>query len=103
MNILYIYLGILIIISIIFILAKDKLKALSLIGNMTIISSIILLVLLLTIKVIINNYITKINLSVITNYLFKKIMYANIIMFLIGISFIIINKYIIIVTKKNPI
>lgn len=100
MNILYIYLCILIITSIIFVLVKDKVKALTLIGNIAITSSIVLLILSLITKIIVNNYITKINLSVITNYLFKKIMHTNIIIFLIGISCIVASKYIFMTTKK---
>lgn len=103
MTIYLIYLCILIVTTIIFIIIKDKTKALNIIGVLTIISSIILIVFPFIIKIIANNLINIVNISVLTNYLFKKLIRTSIILFLIGLSEIIISKYMIILhSQKDP-
>ena len=99
MKLYFMYLLILIITFLLFIIIKDKIKALKLTGTLTISSSILLIILTFITKIIINIYITSINLSSITNYIFKKFLYTSLILFIIGLTEIIISKYI--YTKKR--
>lgn len=94
MNIYITYLLILILTIILFIIIKDKRKALNLIGILTISSSIILIIFIYIIKTIISIKISTINLSIITNYLFIKFLINSLILFTIGILEILISKYI---------
>lgn len=94
MNIYLIYFLILILTIIFFIIIKDKIKALRLTGVLTIISSIVLISLIFIIKIILNNNITFINISILTNYLFKKFTYTSLILFILGMIEILISKYI---------
>ena len=94
MNIYLIYFLILILTTIFFIIIKDKIKALRLTGVLTIISSIVLISLIFIIKIILNNNITFINISILTNYLFKKFTYTSLILFILGMIEILISKYI---------
>lgn len=99
MNIYIMYLLTILITMILFIIIKDKLKALRITGIITISSSFILISLSIIIKIIIRISITSINLSTITNYLFKKFLSTSLILFLIGILEIILSKYL--YTKKK--
>ena len=92
MNIYTMYLSIFVLTIIFFILIKDKLKALKLTGILTISSSILLIIISLIIKILLTNNITIINISNITNYIFKKFISTSIILFIIGITEIIISK-----------
>ena len=92
MNIYTMYLSIFILTIIFFILIKDKLKALKLTGILTISSSILLIIISLIIKILLTNNITIINISNITNYIFKKFISTSIILFIIGITEILISK-----------
>ena len=94
MNIYLIYFLIIILNIIFFIIIKDKIKALRLSGILTITSSILLIVLTFIIKIILNTNITFINISNLTNYLFKKFTYTSLILFFLGITEILISKYI---------
>ena len=94
MNIYLIYFLIIILNTIFFIIIKDKIKALRLTGILTIISSILLIVLTFIIKIILNSNITFINVSILTNYIFKKFTYTSLILFILGIIEILISKYI---------
>ena len=93
MNISIMYILIIILTIILFIITKNKTKTLKISGIVTITSSILLSVLILTLKLIVNNTITKINISSITNYLFIKFIYTSLILFIIGLTEIIISKY----------
>ena len=94
MNIYLIYFLIIILTIIFFIIIKDKIKALRLTGVLTIISSIVLISLIFIIKIILNTNITFINISILTNYLFKKFTYTSLILFILGMIEILISKYI---------
>ena len=94
MTLYLMYASIILITIIFFIIIKDKVKALKITGTLTISSSILLIVMMFLIKIFINNSITIINISSITNYLFKKFIYASLILFLIGLSEIVISKFI---------
>lgn len=94
MNIYLTYLLILILTIILFIIIKDKRKALNLTGILTISSSILLIIIIYIIKTIISIKISTINLSIITNYLFIKFLINSLILFTIGILEILISKYI---------
>lgn len=97
---LYIMYGLIILVNlIIFIIMKDKIKALRLTGIITLLSAILLIVLSFVAKIIISNSVTAINLSSVVNYLFKKFVNSSLILFLIGLIEIIISKYI--YTKKK--
>ena len=97
---LYLMYGLIILINIIIIIImEDKTKALNLTGLITLSSAILLILLSFIAKIIISNTITTINLSNIINYLFKKFIRMSIILFLIGITEIIISKYIYIKKK----
>lgn len=80
---------------------KDKIKALRLTGILTVLSSILLIVLIFITKLIINNSITSINVSLITNYLFVKFATASLILFTIGTAEILISKYLYSKKKAN--
>ena len=95
MKLYLMYLLIFILTSILFIIIKDKIKALKITGIVTITSSILLIVLTLIIKLIITNKFTGINIGTITNYLFLRYVYTSLILFIIGIIEIIISKYLI--------
>lgn len=75
-----------------FILIKDKIKALKLTGIITLSSSLLLITLTFIIKIILNNNITIINISVITNYLFREFLNTSLILFIIGLVEILISK-----------
>lgn len=98
MKLYLMYILILILTSIFFIIIKDKIKALKLTGILTMSSSILLIVISLIAKLLLNTYITSINLSIITNYLFIRFVNTSLILFIIGIIEILISKYI--STKK---
>ena len=100
MNIYLMYTLILILTIILFAIIKDKIKALKLIGIITLLSSLFLITLFLIIKIILNTNITSINISVITNYLFLKFVNTSLILFITGLIEIIISKYI--YTKRLP-
>jgi len=95
MKLYLMYILIFILTSILFIIIKDKIKALKITGIVTISSSILLTLLTLIIKLIITNKFTGINISSITNYLFLRFVYTSLILFIIGIIEIIISKYLI--------
>ena len=94
MTLYFMYLLILIITFLLFIIIKDKTKALKLTGTLTISSAILLIILTFITKIIINISVTTINISSITNYIFKKFLYTSLILFIIGLIEIIISKYI---------
>ena len=94
MNIYITYLLILILTIILFIIIKDKRKALNLTGILTISSSILLIIITYTIKTIIDMNLRTINLSIITNFLFMKFLINSLILFTIGILEILISKFI---------
>ena len=100
MNVYVMYLLILILTIIFFTLIKDKIKALRLTGILTISSSILLIVISFIIKIMLNNNITTINISNITNYIFMKFINTSLILFILGIIEILLSKYI--YTKKVP-
>lgn len=100
MNIYIIYMLIILITIIFFITIKDKIKALRLTGVLTATSGILLIILMFIIKLVINGYITGINISVVTNYIFNKFIYTSLILFLIGLSEIVVSKYIVYTRKK---
>ena len=95
MNINTMYISIIILTIIFFTLIKDKLKALKLTGVLTISSSILLILVSFIIKIMLTNNITTINISNITNYIFIKFIRTSIILFIIGITEILISKYLI--------
>ena len=92
MSIYIIYSIIILLTILIYIIVKDKRKVFKLLGLLKIISSSILMVMSLIIKIIINNIITKINLSFITNYIIGKFMHISITLFIVGVIEIIISK-----------
>lgn len=100
MKLYLMYILILILTGILFIIIKDKTKALKITGIVTLSSSLLLIILTLIAKLIIQNYITSINISTITNYIFIKFVNTSIILFVIGLIKIVISKYI--YTKKIP-
>lgn len=100
MKLYLMYFLIFILTVILFIIIKDKIKALRLSGIITISSSIFLIILALIIKLIININITTINISTITNYLFSKFINISLILFGLGLIEILISKYI--QNKKIP-
>ena len=95
MNIYIIYFFTIILTILFFILIKDKVKALKLIGILTISSSFLLIIITFIIKILLINNITIINISRITNYIFKKFINTSLILFISGIIEILISKYII--------
>lgn len=93
MNIYIMYSLIFAITLILFIIIKDKLKALRITGIITISSSILLATLSLVVKIIIGISITSINLSTITKYLFIKFLITSLMLLLLGILEIFLSKY----------
>ena len=99
---LYIMYGLIILATIIlFIIIKDKIKALRITGILTISSSLLLIVLALIAKFIINTSVTSINLSSITNYLLMKFAGTSLVLFVIGLIEIIISKCIYLTKKEK--
>lgn len=94
MKLYLMYLLIFILTILLFIIIKDKTKALKITGIVTISSALLLIVLTLITKLIVSNTITAINISTITNYLFVKFVYTSLILFIIGLIEILISKYI---------
>lgn len=92
MKLYLIYFLIIILTFILFLIIKDKRKAMKLVGILTISSSILLLILSLIIKIILNINVTAINISNITSYLFLKFVNTSLILLIIGIIEIIISK-----------
>lgn len=86
---------------ILFIIIKDKIKALRITGILTISSSLLLIVLALIAKFIINTSVTIINLSSITNYLLMKFASTSLVLFVIGLIEIIISKCIYLTKKEK--
>lgn len=103
MNIYFIYLLIFLVNVILFIIIENKIQALTIIGYLTLTASIVLTIIMFIIKVFINNIVTLINLSVITNYIFKKILFTSLILFLIGLAEVVISKYISILKESKTI
>jgi len=93
MNIYTMYISIIILTIIFFILIKDKLKALKLTGILTISSSILLILVSFIVKIMLTKNITTINISNITNYIFMKFISTSLILFIIGLTEILISKY----------
>ena len=93
MNLYMMYLLILALTIILFVIIKDKLKAIKLTGIITLSSSIFLITLTFIMKLIINSSITFINVSMVTDYLFVKFVYTSIILLIIGIGEILFSKY----------
>lgn len=94
MNIYIIYLLIIILTTFFFILLKDKIKALRLTGILTISSSILLIIITIIIKIAIKTYVTSINISTITNYLFNQFITTSFLLLILGLIEIILSKYI---------
>ena len=94
MNIYLMYFFTITITILLFLTIKDKIKALKLTGILTISSSILLITLIFIIKIIINSSVTIVNISSITNYIFMKFAYTSIILLILGLSEILISKYI---------
>lgn len=99
---LYIMYGLIILATIIlFIIIKDKIKALRITGILTISSSVLLIILALIAKFVINTSVTSINLSSITNYLLMKFASTSLVLFVIGLIEIIISKCIYLTKKEK--
>lgn len=98
MNTYLVYISTIVLTIILFLLIKDKSKAIKLTGIITILSSIFLIIISLIIKILLTKNITIINISNISNYIFKKFITTSIILFIIGIIEILLSK--IIVYKK---
>lgn len=94
MKLYFMYFLILLITLLFFIIIKDKIKALRLVGILTLTSSILLIILTFIAKLILNTSVGSINISTITNYIFMKFIYTSAILFIIGLIEIIISKYI---------
>jgi len=94
MNIYLLYALTLILTIILFVIIKDKIKALKVTGIITLSSSLFLITLALIVKIILNTNITSINISVITNYIFLKFINTSLTLFIIGLIEILISKYI---------
>lgn len=98
---LYLMYGLIILMTIIlFIIIKDKLKALRITGIITISSSALLIILSLIAKFVINTFVTNINLSFMTDYLIIKFASTSLVLFVLGLIEIIISKCIYL-TKKD--
>ncbi len=95
MNIYIMYISIIILTIFFFIIIKDKLKALKLTGILTILSSILLILVSFIIKIMLIKNITTINISNITNYIFRKFISTSLILFIIGLIEILISKHLI--------
>ena len=99
---LYIMYGLIILATILlFIIIKDKIKALRITGILTISSSLLLIILALIAKFVINTSVTSINLSSITNYLLMKFASTSLVLFVIGLIEIIISKCICLTKKEK--
>jgi len=98
MKLYIMYILILILTGILFMIVKDRLKALKITGIITTLSSIVLIVLTLITKIILTATIKSINISSIINYLINKLTYNSIILLIIGLVEILLSKYI--STKK---
>ena len=94
MNLYLMYFLILSITIVFFIIIKDKIKAIRITGIISVSSSFLIITIALTIKIILNISITSINASPITNYLFLKFANTSLILFLIGLTEILISKHI---------
>lgn len=94
MNISLMYFLILVITIIFFIIIKDKLKALRITGIITISSALLIIILSYLAKLIIGMSITSINLSFLTNYLFRKFLSTSLILLSLGLFEILLSKYI---------
>lgn len=99
MKLYFMYLLISIITFLLFIIIKDKRKALKLTGLLTISSAILSISLTFIVKLILNSSIKIINISNITNHIFMKFVYNSLILFILGLLEIIISKYL--YTKKR--
>ena len=93
MKLYIMYILIIILTIILFVVIKDKRKALKLIGILTISSSILLITISFIIKIIISINITSINISIVTNYLFLKFINTSLLLFILGLVEILISKY----------
>lgn len=93
MKLYFMYFLTFIITVLILIIIKDKIKALRLTGILMISSSVLLIIITFITKLIINNLVTTINLSTITNYLSIKFLKTSLIIFLIGLAEIGLSKY----------
>lgn len=94
MNIYIMYFLILILTILLFLIIKDKRKALKLTGILTVLSALLLIVIIFIIRMFLNTSVTKINISTITNYLFMEFVNASLILFILGLAEIIISKYV---------
>lgn len=94
MSLYIMYFLIFVLTIILFIIIKDKLKALKLTGIVTISSSILLIVITFVIKIMLINNITTINISTITDYIFQKFINTSLILFILGLIEILLSKYI---------
>ena len=94
MNIYLMYFFIIAITILLFLIIKDKVKALKLTGILTISSSVLLIAIIFIIKIIVNKSVTFINISSITNYIFMKFVYTSVILLTLGLIEILISKYI---------
>lgn len=93
MNKYIMYILILSLTLLLFIIIKDKLKALKLSGVITMSSAILLIILTFIINIFINSSIKFINISIITDYLFMKFVYTGLLLFIVGVIEILISKY----------
>lgn len=94
MMLYFMYLLILALTFVLFIIIKDKSKALKLTGILTISSSLLLISLTFIAKLLLNSSINIINISSITNYIFMKFVYTSIILLTLGLIELFISKYI---------
>lgn len=91
---LYLMYALIIVISIVIItLLKDRQKALSLLGKITIITSIVMSVILIIINIILKNNINFINIRVFLNYISKEYMLNILYLYILGILELTISKY----------
>lgn len=91
---LYLMYALMITISVvIIILLKDKQKALSLLGKITIITSIVMSVVLIIINIILRSNINFINIRVFLNYILKEYMINILYLYILGILELTISKY----------
>ncbi len=87
------YILIITITLVLYLILKDKRKALKLTGLLTILSSLITISLPFILKIIINKAITSINISVFTDYIFNKFLINSLIIFIIGLIELLLSKY----------
>lgn len=97
MKITIMYLMIIVISLTIVMLFKEKEKAINLLGKIKVIASLVMTIFLLIINYILKNNINFINISIFSNYLFKEYLKIFIYLFIIGFIEIIISNII----KKN--